>query len=96
MANVTNGRLAGEIYRIDPSKKYKDFSNRIFWVKELDVKFPNFWELEMWHDRVSELEYFAVGDIVEIEFIIHGRVYEKDNQRKVKTTVECVSIKNLN
>jgi len=74
--------ITGVIYQINPVEQYGDFRKRAFWVQELNVKYPNTWQLEMWHDDVHNLELFSVGDLVECYVTIKGKKVEARNTGK--------------
>ena len=87
--------ITGVVYRLFPEEKHRDFLKRRFWLQELNVKYPQMWELEMWHDDdVSQLKVFKEGDVVACDFLPKGRMYEvAGGDKKVKITLQCTGIK---
>lgn len=88
--------ITGVLYQMFATETHRDFRSRKFWVQELNVKYPNVWELIFWHDDCESLDQFKVGMIVECEFKVWGRIWEdRDKVRKIKTTLQCVSMKQV-
>jgi hypothetical protein len=86
--------ITGVLYKIFPEEVHRDFHSRKFWIQEMNVKYPNMWQLEMWHDDVSELLGYKVGDVVECDYRPHGRLYDAyNNEQKVRTILQCTEIK---
>lgn len=74
--------ITGVIYEIRNVERYSDFRKRVFLVQELNVKYPNTWQLEMWHDDVDILNLFQVGNIVECNVSVKGKLCEGKNSGK--------------
>lgn len=83
--------ISGVICKILPEERHRDFTKKVFWVKELNVKYGSTWALEFWHDAVSELSGLNVGDVVECDFLVHGRLYDDGN--KVRIILQAREIK---
>jgi hypothetical protein len=93
----TTSIIAGVIYQINPVEQYGDFRKRVFWVQELNVKYPNTWQIEMWHDDVHALELLTTGNLVECNVTIKGKMVQGRNGGKdyIINILKCDSIKRL-
>lgn len=88
--------ITGVLYKIFETEVHRDFHKRLFWVQQLNVKYPMMWELEMWHDECETLNMYRTGMIVECEYRPIGRIYEDRNLvQKVKTSLQCTNIKQV-
>ncbi len=89
--------ITGAIYRIGQAHKFgrEQMWKQKFWVKEVGVKYPNFWGLEMWHDNTLLLKEFKEADVVTCKCIVMGRQYTPKNggQEDSYTILQCIEIK---
>lgn len=94
---MNTATISGVIYKINHIEQYADFTKRVFWVQELNIKYPNTWQLEMWHDDVAILSSFRENDIVSCEVTIKGKILENKNTRKdyVINILKCDKITRL-
>lgn len=88
--------ITGAIHTIFPHEKYGDFRKRVFWVKEVNVKHPNIWSLEAWHDDTDNLDKLKgyVGE-VSCEVTIRGKMYSKNGRDGIINTLHCTGIKKI-
>lgn len=92
--NINTTTIEGVIYKINNTERYTDFFKRTFWVQELNVKYPNTWQLEMWHDDTEILNEFSIHDIVQCEATLKGKLLEKrgSGEQFVINILKCDSI----
>lgn len=83
--------IVGVLYNVFPEEVHRDFHKRRFWIQELNKKYPSMYELELWHDDVYDIKQYSTGDVLECDFIVHGRLYDDNN--KVKMILQCRGIK---
>jgi hypothetical protein len=89
--------ISGVIYKINPVEQYGDFRKRVFWVQELNVRYPNTWQLEMWHDDILNLESLHQSDLVECGVTIKGKMVEGKNGGNdyIINILKCDTIKRI-
>ena len=92
--------ITGAIYRIGEAHKFgrEQMWKRKFWVKEVNVKYPNFWGLEMWHENTSLLNEYKQSQVVVCRCIVMGRQYTPKNgtgEEDSYTILQCIEIKHL-
>ncbi len=87
--------ITGAIHTIFPHEKYGPFTKRVFWVKEINVKHPNIWALEFWHDDIEILDKFKYADEVTCEVTIRGKMYSKNGRDGIINTLHCTGIKKI-
>jgi single-stranded DNA-binding protein len=90
--------LTGGIYKINPPQRYKDFHSQSIWLKELDVKYPSFFEIQFWHDDgVEMLKFFREAEVVEVQVEIRGKIWTNRNTNKesVINILKGTSIKKI-
>lgn len=90
-----NTTITGTIHTIFPTEQYRDFHKRVFWIKETNVKYPNIWALEMWHDDGAELGKFSYADEVSCEVSIKGKMWSKNGKDGVINILHCTGIKKV-
>jgi hypothetical protein len=90
--------ITGAIWRIRPTEKFgrEQRFTRKFFVRELDVKYPNVWGMEMWHDNTMLLNEFKETDVVVCKCVVRGRQYTNNqNMQDSFISLECIEIKKL-
>lgn len=92
MANTVTGRILSIGQTVNVSKQ-KEFLKRelVLDCSRYDEftgeKRENYVTLSFTQKRCEELDGFALGELVEVSFILSGRRYEKDGQTKYITDV---------
>lgn len=92
MANT----IQGSIKFIGQTNQVSDkFKKREFWI-QTDGKYPQTVSIEAQQDFCDELDKFAEGENVTVQFDIRGRewVDPKTNQTKVFNTIKAFKIEN--
>lgn len=88
--------IIGALHTIFPHEKYGDFRKRVFWVKEINAKNPNIWQLEMWHDDIDELDKFKnYSGEVSCEVSILGKMWSKNGRDNIINVLRCTGIKKI-
>lgn len=88
--------ISGVIYKIFPEEKRGDFRKRVFWIQQLNVKYPEMWQLEMHHDNTLILDRFKEGFIVECDVTVRGKLWQKQNGEDcVIMTLRCDTIRSI-
>ena len=78
MASVT---LKGEIIAIFDSEIYGNFEKRVFWLQEQGPEYPSTWNLECHQGDCNMLDNFQVGDQVECQVNVKGRLFQYKDGR---------------
>lgn len=91
-----NTTITGTIHTIFPTERYRDFFKRVFWIKETNVKYPNIWALEMWHEDGAVLDQFRnhSGE-VSCEVSVKGKMWSKNGKDNVINILHCTGIKKI-
>lgn len=95
-----SSELQGVILNIFPAQKFNAFWKRVFWLQEIPAagnKYPNVWELELWHDDTMEIDHFKIGDSVKCQVEIKGKLLTKKgtDQEFVINSIRCVLIQKI-
>lgn len=72
--------LRGIIQTIFEVQKIGDFWKRVFWLQEMKSatnKWPNTWELELWHEDTGDIDMHKVGDAVRCHVDVEGKLLTK-------------------
>ncbi len=85
-------KLDGKIRQINEIEIYNTFQKRKFWLQDIDEKYPNTWELELWKDDVNMIDNYSVGDFITAYIDIKGRVWTKNDREGVMNTLKCWNI----
>ncbi len=83
--------LEGAIHTIFPV----EYKKRVFWLKQINVQYPNMWQLELEHDDISLLDKFKEADVVQCEVEIRGRHWDKNGRQGVMNILKCNDIKKI-
>lgn len=88
--------LQGVIKDIFPDEYYGNFRKRVFWLAEVNAKYPNTWAIECWHDDAcNELSSYRPGDAVKVTFEVKGKLWSKGGKEGVINTLRMTVIDRL-
>lgn len=87
--------LTGAIHTIFPTENYGNFTKRVLWLKETDVKYPSIFSIEFWHDDISCLEDFKGSEIVNVQVEIRGKLWSKGGKENVINILKGVGVKKI-
>ena len=85
-------KLEGTLEKVFESQTFNNFEKRVFWLKDIDEKYPNTWQLELWKKDCSMIDNYKVGDFVTCYIDIKGRHWEKKDNEGVINTLKCWNI----
>jgi len=85
-------KLDGKIRRINKTESYNNFQKRTFWLDDIDEKFPNTWQLELWKDDVDMIDSYDEGDFITVYLDIKGKYWSKNDKEGVMNTLKCWNI----
>jgi hypothetical protein len=89
--------MKGKITEIMPTVQVSDsFKKRNFVLNDEHDKHPQEILFQLNQDRVELLDAFKVGDIVEVEFNLKGKRWEKDGKVSYFNTLEVWKINLIN
>lgn len=89
---MSNAILKGKINAIFPAEIKGNFEKRVFWLSEEGVQYPNTWALECWQGDCNMLDNFRPGDIVTVNVVIRGRLWNSQGHDKVFNTIQAKKI----
>jgi hypothetical protein len=88
--------MKGKITEIMPTVQVSDsFKKRTFVLNDEQDKHPQEILFQLNQDRVELLDAFKIGDIVEVEFNIKGKRWEKDGKVSYFNTLEAWRINKI-
>ena len=90
--------ITGKIHHIFDEKKVSEkFSIREF-VLDITVneKYQEYLKIQCSQDRCEMLDYYKVGDTVNVFLKLTGRKYEKDGKVFFFNTIQCTNILKFN
>lgn len=76
-------KIQGKIKSIFPEQTFGSFKKRVVWIEEVEVQWPNTFEIQFTQAKTAELDGYKEGDFVEIDTDIRGRFSEKDGKQYV-------------
>lgn len=85
--------IKGELVIVREAVSYSDrFKSRKFVIK-VPGEYPQFLECELHQDDVSKVDGLNIGDMVNIEYELRGRVWvNKDGEEKYFNSIKCNKI----
>lgn len=90
--------ISGAIWKIRPTQLIgRDRTTyRKFYVRELNVKYPNVWGIEMWHDNVNLLDNLKEADVVTCKCVVRGRQWtNKMGFDDAIISLQCIEINKI-
>lgn len=87
--------LTGAIHTIFTTETYGDFRKRVLWLKEINVKNPNTWAVEFYHDDGDILGKFSGAEVVTCEVEVLGKLISKQGREFVINIFRCHGIKKV-
>lgn len=88
--------LSGIVHTVFPIEQYGNFTKQRFWLKQVNVKYPQIWEIEFHHDDVDSIKRKGVDDnktIIDCEIEVRGRLWSKGGREGVMNQLICKSLK---
>jgi len=91
MAQIT---LQGRLKQINNTVTTgaKDYKSRTFFLEEIKDQYASTWSLELSGDKVSIIDTYKLGDMVDCKIDIVGKEYTKDGVLKVFNSLKCFGI----
>ena len=88
--------IKGQIKAVKETIQVTDsFKKREFVITTNEDKYPQDILFQLSQDKVSLLDTIQVNEIVEVEFNLRGRGFEKDGVTKYFNSLECWKITKL-
>lgn len=91
--------LTGLIRNIFPEESYgnseRKFRKTVLWLTEIGVQYPSTWEIEFWNDDGGWLKSYTVGNKVNVNVAIVGRLSSKNGEERVFNTIRGVKIQKI-
>ncbi len=87
--------IEGELVNIFPMERYGDFTKLVFWVKENVAKYPRMWPLELWHDDIGDINAFRVGESLQCDVEVNGKLWSKNGKESVLVTLRAKNLRRL-
>lgn len=87
--------LSGVIDTIFATERYGNFEKRVFWVLETGPKYPQVWQLEMWHEDTLTLDMFKPGHDVIADVEVKGKKVSKGDKEMVINILRCTKLTRL-
>lgn len=79
-----NIKISGRIKTIFPLETVGNgFTKRVVWIEELDVEYPNTYQVEFLGQKRVEVDAFDEGDMVDITADVRGRYVAKNGKEWV-------------
>ena len=76
-------KTKGVIRKIfDRTRMNSIHTKRLLWVETLETK-PQNYEIQFWNAKAELLDKFIDGQIVEVEYDVRGRYWQKDGKEGV-------------
>ncbi len=87
--------LTGTITDIFREEQVSDkLTKRTFWLIEPDrERYPQHWEIELHNDDCKRLKDFRIGQVVECEVELRGRLYERGIKKFIYNSLKCIGLK---
>lgn len=86
-------KLSGKIKEVFETQTFNSFQKRIFWLEDINEKYPNTWALELWKDDVEMIDNYKKGDFITCYIDIKGKYWESANGKSgVMNTLKCWNI----
>jgi hypothetical protein len=71
-----------------------NLTKRVFWVKEPDTeRYPQHWELELHNDDCRRLDDFRIGQRVDCQVELRGKLWDKGGKKGIFNSLKCVGMK---
>lgn len=77
-------KLIGKLKRINNVNQVTDTFKKRDFVIETDEQYPQIINFELFQDKVTLIDTFKVGEIIEIFFNVRGREWQKDAQSEIR------------
>jgi hypothetical protein len=77
-------KLIGKLKRIKDAQQVTDSFKKREFVIETDEQYPQTIGFELFQDKVSLIDTFNAGDIVEVFFNVRGREWQKDANSEIR------------
>lgn len=96
---MSEAKVRGVVHMIEETKTFgqKGFRKRTVVLEQENGRFPNFIPLDFTRDNCELADDLAVGDEIEISYLLGGRKWQKDPSSEVKffLSAEAMSFKKL-
>jgi len=83
---MSDGKVRGVVHLIEETKTYgqKGFRKRMVVLEQNLGRFTNYIPLEFTQDGCDRADQLKVGDVVEVDFRLSGRKWQRDASSEVK------------
>lgn len=83
---MSDGKVQGTVHIVEETKSYgqNGFRKRLVVLEQETGRFTNFIPLEFVQDACDTVDGLQVGDVVEVQFKLSGRKWQKDSKSDVK------------
>lgn len=85
-------KLSGKILRVFDTETFGNFEKRVFWLEDVDEKYPNTWHLELWQGDTNMIDHYNVGDYITAYVDIRGKYWNKNGKEGVMNSLKCWNI----
>lgn len=96
---MSEAKVRGKVHLIEATKTFgaKGFRKRLVVLEQENGRFPNFIPLEFTREGCDSADELAIGDEVEISYVLSGRKWQKDPSSETKyfLSAEAVSFKKV-
>lgn len=83
---MSDGKVRGVVHLIEETKTYgqKGFRKRMVVLEQNLGRFTNYIPLEFTQDGCDRADQLKIGDVVEVDFRLSGRKWQRDASSEVK------------
>jgi hypothetical protein len=85
-------KLSGVIKKVFNTESFGNFEKRIFWIEEIQEKYKNIFQLELWKKDVAMIDNYKVGDYVTVYIDIKGKHWQSGEKEGVMNSLKCWNI----
>ena len=85
-------KLSGVIKKVFNTESFSNFEKRIFWIEEIQEKYKNTFQLELWKKDVAMIDSYKVGDYVTVYVDLKGKHWQNAEKEGVMNSLKCWNI----
>lgn len=90
-----NIKILGKIKTIFPEETFGNFNKRVVWIDEVEVQWPNTYEVQFVQAKTVELDGYKEGELVELDVDVRGRYSKKDDKEYVFNSLTAWRIQRI-
>lgn len=90
-----NIKILGKIKTIFPEETFGNFKKIVVWIDEVEVQWPNTYEVQFVQAKTVELDGYKEGELVELDVDVRGRYSKKDDKEYVFNSLTAWRIQRI-